>query len=177
MRKDVLLISLLLSPLVFGLVGCRMHRTRMRMVEADPQIRASVWDTLRSLEGRWTSVTPFGEGEHVFEVTSMGSVIREIMSPGTEAEMTNMYTLSGNDVAMTHYCGAGNQPYMRASGLDGHRLEFKCVRVGDLKSPGESYMGDMTLVFIDEDHIEQHWTSIQGQERTDVAAFKLTRVK
>ncbi len=166
----------LLCLALFGVSACRSHRTHMRMVEADPETRATIWDALQGLEGRWTSVTPYGPGEHVFEVTSMNSVLREYMSPGTESEMTNMYSLSGNNV-MTHYCGAGNQPYMRAAGLDGDRMEFKCVRVGDLKNPDESYMGDMTLVFIDEDHIEQYWTSIQGTERTEIGPFELTRAR
>ncbi|MFT7076664.1 MAG: hypothetical protein ACJA0P_002682 [Planctomycetota bacterium] len=149
----------------------------MTMVKADPEVRASLWETLSSLEGRWTSVTPYGEGEHIFEVTSMDSVLREFMSPGTENEMTNMYTLDGNGVAMTHYCGAGNQPHMRASGIDGNRLEFRSVSVGDLKDPGDMHMGNMTLVIIDEDHMEQHWSTVTGEEVTEMGAFQLTRVR
>ncbi len=149
----------------------------LKVVAADASVRAPLWAALSSLEGRWTSKTEYGDGEHVFAVSSAGSVLREIMGPGTESEMTNMYSLDGNGVAMTHYCGAGNQPHMRAARMDGNRLVFESVSVGDLKDLGEHYMGAMTLVFVDEDHVEQHWTSITGETQLDMGVFTLTRVK
>lgn len=149
----------------------------LTIVDADPAIRAPFMEALTALEGRWTSVTPYGESEHVFHVSSMGSAVREIMSPGMEHEMTNMYTLDGNGVTMTHYCGAGNQPHMRATAFDGRRLEFRTTGVSDLKDPGEHYMGEMTLVFVDDDHVEQHWTSIENGEKSEIGVFALTRVK
>ena len=112
---------------------------------------------------------------HVFEVTSSGSAVRELMGPGTEHEMTNMYTLDGNSLTMTHYCGAGNQPFMRARRLDGDRLEFESVSVRDLKDPGDHYMGAMTLVFLEDGHVEQHWTSIIGDEVAEMGVFDLRR--
>ena len=149
----------------------------LQVVAADASVRAPLWDAFSSLEGRWISRTPYGEGEHVFEVSSAGSVVREIMSPGTESEMTNMYSLSGNGVAMTHYCGAGNQPYMRAAGMEDNRMAFESVSVGDFKDPSGHYMGAMTLVFVDEDHVEQHWMSITGETEEQMGVFALERVK
>ncbi len=175
------LLPLVLLPLVAcqsgGSSGSAIDATGLVFAPADPAIRAPLWDKLSSLEGRWISTTPYGEGEHVFTVTSAGSIVREIMGPGTESEMTNMYSLSGNGVAMTHYCGAGNQPYMRAAGMEEDRMVFKSVSVGDLKDPGELYMGEMTLVFVDEDHVEQHWTSITDGVHAEMGAFTLERVK
>ncbi len=44
------------------------------------------------------------------------------MYPGMEHEMTNMYTLDGNTLVMTHYCAGGNQPRMRATGVENGRV-------------------------------------------------------
>ena len=90
--------------------------------------------------------------------------------------MTNMYTLDGNSMVMTHYCGGGNQPRMRATEFDGRRLEFRSVSVSDLKNAGDSYMGEMTLVFVDDNYVEQHWTSIENGETSEMGVFQLTRV-
>ena len=122
------------------------------------------------------STTPFGESVHEFRVTSSGSAVREIMSPGMEHEMTNMYTLDGNEILMTHYCSAGNQPHMRASSLVGNRLAFEAAGVSDLKDPGDLYMGAMTLIFVDDDHIQQHWTSIEGGKTSEMGVFDLRRI-
>ncbi len=170
--------TLLLALAILGLSACQSAtEAPLAMVEADPAVRAPMWEALSSLEGRWVSKTPYGEGEHTFEVSSAGSALREIMGPGTEHEMTNMYTLDGNSVLMVHYCGAGNQPRMRAASLEGDRFVFESVSVGDLKAEDEHYMGAMTLVIVDEDHVEQHWTSIAGGEVTEMGVFALERVK
>lgn len=165
---------LLLPALILG-AACASTGESLTVVEADDALRAPMFDAVAALEGRWVSTTPHGEMVHVFEVTSAGSAIREIMAPGTEHEMTNMYTLDGNSLSMTHYCGAGNQPFMRARRLDGDRLEFESVSVRDLKDPDEHYMGAMTLVFVSAEHVQQHWTSIIGGDVSEMGVFELRR--
>ena len=124
--------------------------------------------TVAALEGRWTGVAPDGStGVTEFVVSSSGSAVREIMMPGTENEMTNMYTLDGNALVMTHYCAGGNQPHMRASAIEGNRIVFEPTGVSDLKSEDEVYMGSMTLVIKDADTIEQHWSSYCAGIRDD----------
>ena len=167
--------SLLVSCALVLATACASTEGSLDVVEADESIRAPMFDAVAGLEGRWVSTTPYGEMVHVFEVTSSGSAVRELMGPGTEHEMTNMYTLDGNSLTMTHYCGAGNQPFMRARALDGDRLEFEAVSVRDLKDPAEHYMGAMTLVFLGEDHVEQHWTSIIGEDVAEMGVFDLRR--
>jgi hypothetical protein len=86
--------------------------------------------------------------------------VREIMFPGSEHEMTNVYHLDGNELVVTHYCAAGNQPRMVASKVDGNRITFHTDSVSDLKPGGGPFMGELTLVLVDAGHIEQHWRSI-----------------
>jgi hypothetical protein len=129
------------------------------------------------LEGRWQMESPEGPAFIEFALTAGGSAVRETMFPGTPHEMVNMYTLDGNALTMTHYCAAGNQPHMRADALDGDKLAFRTAGVSDLKSADEHYMGAMTLVLVDEDHIEQHWISLNVPESDHMPAFALTRVR
>lgn len=153
------------------------HALASTTVEADEAIRGPMLDAVRALEGRWTSETPYGDSEHTFTVTSSGSVVREIMMPGGEFEMTNMYHLDGNSIVMTHYCGAGNQPRMRATSFEDGVLAFESDSVTDLKDPKEHYMGTMTLKFISDDVVEQHWMSIEDGVESEIGVFKLTRAK
>lgn len=143
----------------------------------DPEQRAELLELLRSLEGHWEARSEgLPASTHVFSVSSGGSAVREIMGPGSEHEMTNMYTLDGNAIALTHYCGAGNQPRLRAERVENGRLEFRTVEVKDLASPDSMYMGELTLVLVDENHIEQHWRAIEKGKITHELVIRLGRL-
>ncbi len=136
------------------------------------RIRAKLFDPVKALEGTWTT----SDGtKTVFHVTSYGTVVRETMYPGKSNEMTNMYTLDGKSLLMTHYCAMGNQPRMKADALTNNRLVFKPAGVTDFDA-GEAYMSAMTLVFVNKDHIEQRWTAIapDGNKSEIVFSFKRT---
>lgn len=155
-------------------VSCQ-STTLPRIVEADPDVRGDLFERIQGLEGRWENSSPDGVSYHVFELTAGGTVVRETMFPGEDHEMVNMYTLDGNSVYMTHYCMAGNQPHMRATRISDKSMEFRSVGVSDLKSSSEIYMGRMTLVFHDEDHIEQRWISIGPDIPEEPTSFVLKR--
>lgn len=166
-------------PLVLSLslasLACQ-STTEPRVVEADAAQRDTLFAAVRGLEGRWVAESRGGEAPvHVFSVGSGGSAVREIMFPGAPHEMTNMYTLDGNALVMTHYCAAGNQPHMRADAIEGGRIVFHTDGVSDLKSADEPYMGEMTLVLVDADHVEQHWSNFKSGEVDHETVFKLTR--
>ena len=144
--------------------------------ELDAELRTALFDAVSSREGEWTGEA----GTTTFKVSSMGSVVRELMFPGQEFEMTNMYSLDGNGMTMTHDCGNGNQPHMRAVAVEDGRIAFAPAGVSDIDETDASYMGSMTLVIVDEDHFEQHWTGItlDGAEDPDhsmVFAFERVR--
>jgi hypothetical protein len=159
------------------LSACRS--TGPAIVDADPARREALFAPVRALEGSWRVETGEGPPAEVrFQLSSAGSVVRELMFPGTEHEMTNMYSLDGNALLMTHYCAGGNQPRMRATALVGGRLAFESAGVADLEASEDHYMGAMTLVFVDADHVEQHWTSIDtASGERSATIFKLTRLR
>lgn len=159
------------------LAACNSTPAR-RVVDADEATRAKLFGAISQLEGRWTGTGPDGNPAYTeFAVSSAGSAVREIMMPGTPHEMTNMYTLDGNTLVMTHYCAAGNQPRMRARNIDGNRIEFRFDGVSDLKAPDEVYMGEMTLEIIDKDHVIEHWRSFRGGEPDMNVDIEMTRVR
>ncbi len=163
-----------------GSAACQSSSDTYAVVSTDPAVRAPLMDAVAALEGRWTGVAPDGStGVTEFVVSSNGSAVREIMMPGTENEMTNMYTLDGNALVMTHYCAGGNQPHMRASAIEGNSIVFEPAGVSDLKSEDEVYMGAMTLVIKDADHIEQHWSSYKAGAPDDSHSmvFEMTRAR
>src|SRR5690242_15659779 len=140
----------------------------------DPAQRKPLLDALKSLEGTWEQKDEKGEAMLCeFKVTAAGSAVREIMFPGTAQEMTNLYSLDGNGLAMVHYCAMGNQPRMRATARVGKNMAFGLVSVCDMESPEEPYMGEMTLEFVDQDHIVEHWRTyvkdvLQKDEGVDI---------
>lgn len=149
-----------------------------RVVHGDPARRYSLLSTLSALEGRWKTTEPHGQAQSTeFTVTSAGSAVREVMMPGEESEMVNMYALDGDALVLTHYCAGGNQPRMRATSVEHGRMSFVADGVADLKSEDEVYMGAMTLVIVDRENIEQHWRALRGGALDHEMVIKLTRVE
>jgi hypothetical protein len=142
--------------------------------ELDEAARADLFEAVSALEGNW--ITEDGSTTS-FELTSGGSAVREILFAGQPHEMTNLYTLDGNGLNMTHYCAAGNQPHMRATAIEDSALVFHPTGVSGRTSADEIFMGAMTLTLIDEDTIEQTWTSYTGnQPGEDKMPFHYKRV-
>ncbi len=138
----------------------------------DAAQRDQLWAPIQALEGNWAAES----GETVFEITAAGSVVRETMMPGQAMEMVNMYSMDGNHLRMTHYCGGGNQPHMVASQWNGQELVFEADGVSDLKEADQGYMGSMTLRMVDEDTMEQHWYLHSPDGVSDPMVFRYTRV-
>jgi len=164
----------LLAGFVACLAACQSGAPRT----FDEATRAELLGTVKALEGRWEGKDPEGNLQAVeFRVSSGGSAVREIMFPGTPDEMTNMYHLDGDTLVLTHYCAAGNQPRMRAARIDAGRLEFQFESVTDRESADQVYMGRMTLVVEDQDHIREDWQALRGDELDHATSFHLTRVR
>jgi len=169
-------LTLLLSPLLFACQSTTDASFRASTEEHDAAKRATLMEAVAGLEGRWMMEGEEGAAYVEFTTSSSGTAVRELMFPGTEHEMTNMYTLDGNGLVMTHYCAHGNQPHMRATAFADGRLEFTSMGVHDLDSPDEKYMGSMTLVIHDENRIEEVWQQLPEGDEPGTVSFELTRV-
>lgn len=161
------------------LVACAGEKTgsEPKVVSAPTPQHEAVFNQIKTLDGEWSFKGQQMQGTMVFKTTSNGSVVREIMFPGTDHEMTNVYHLDGPSIVMTHYCAMGNQPHLRSTGTDPKRIEFHRDSVANLTSAQESYMGDMTLTFKDKDHVSETWTHTEKGKQGAPMVMELTRVK
>jgi hypothetical protein len=143
---------------------------------ATPAQQAALLDRVKSLAGTWEAVDESGKPKEgpgiVFAVSAGGSVVREIMFPGSPYEMVNVYHMDGPTMVMTHYCASGNQPRMRASAGSPDEVVLKFDSITNYtENPNHpGYMGGLTLVMKDKDHLTEKWTSYQeGKSPADVS--------
>jgi hypothetical protein len=133
------------------------------------------WDRMKSLVGSWKGNA---EGQAVsvtYALVSNGTALMETLDGGHDATMVTMYTPDGASLLATHYCSAGNQPRMRATGSpDGKSLAFEFV---DVTGPTAEVMRRLVVTFVDSDHFRQTWTSRAADGKEHTAAFEYTRTK
>lgn len=76
----------------------------------------AVLERLKSLAGTWVfRDVPEGleGGKVIYRITAGGSAVVEEQFAGADHEMVSVYHLDGDDLLMTHYCAAGNQPRLK----------------------------------------------------------------
>ncbi len=143
---------------------------------------AAAFEKLKALAGEWK-----GKGKHGEEamdvtvryaLTAGGSAVVETEFPGTEHEMTTVYTMDGDAIALTHYCMLGNQPRMLAKpAADAKTLKFECVSVGNSASADAPAMRSLVLNFDGADRVRQEWGMHEKGACISTAVFDLERVK
>lgn len=182
-RSCPALLSIATAASLMTLAGCASSHTGKAgspevVRKASSQQEAAMLDRIKSLAGEWEAPDEKGQSRvaTIYTVTSAGSAVREVMLPGTGHEMTNMYTMNGGDLVMTHYCAMGNQPHLVAHSAGPDRITMKMDSVGNFTAPDDMYMGELTIVFVDDNHIRQEWRSYQsGKLSEHEANFDLTR--
>lgn len=126
---------------------------------------------IKTLDGSWEGKT--GEGKPVkvsFRDTGGGtSVMSEIMGMGHE-DMVTMFYPDGDKLMLTHYCGAGNQPRMKASvSPDGKLLTFDFVDATNLANLEDGHMNRVVFAMVDANHHTEEWTfRDHGKEMKEV---------
>lgn len=148
--------------------GCQTAGTGsggVSVVNTPDETQAAAMDTMSQLEGEWQLVGEDGEliQGSTFKLTSAGSIVREIMFEGDPREMTNVYHMDGDKLVCTHYCAAGNQPRMVADVDGGNSFDFQVDYVSNLLPSHQVYMGGLKLVLVDDNTLEQHWTSFNKE--------------
>lgn len=138
----------------------------------------SKFKKMKSLAGTWSGKEPAGKSTTVtYEVVANGSVVMERMQTEGEPDMITMYHLDGDDLMLTHYCSAMNQPRMKAKATeDENTIAFELMDVTNLAKASDGHMQKIQLTFKDEDHIVTHWTFKQ-REQEHQTPFELQRVK
>ena len=129
------------------------------------------FDSIKNLPGTWEQKAPDGKVLQVtFKNVSNGSaVMSEIGVPGED--MISMFHLDGpNKLLLTHYCGAGNQPRMRASfSPDGKTISFDFQDGTNIDPPDSGHMQKMILTLIDDNHHTEEWVFLDhGKEHKEL---------
>ena len=134
--------------------------------------------TLKGLDGNWEGKNSKGEILTVsFRETAGGSALMsEIHGHGPE-NMVSMIHMDGDRLLMTHYCGAGNQPRMKATlAPDGKSIAFDFIDATNLSSPEAGHMNHVVFAMPDADHHTEEWTFLDhGKEMKEL--FTLQRAK
>jgi hypothetical protein len=125
---------------------------------------------LKRLEGSWD------EAEYgrvvTYGLTGKGSaLIEEFVG---DPPMASVYHLDGDDLRLTHYCNAGNQPRMVAAHYTSDTLKFDFVDVTNLSAPHAYHTRELTIRFQDDDHVVLNFVGLKDGK--DVATtHTLTR--
>ena len=138
------------------------------------------FDKLRTLVGQWEGKNSRGVAVRVdYALTSGDSVLMETIVPTGESTMVSMYHLDGDRLMMTHYCGAGNQPRMRAGtvGADTRAINFSFQDATNLPNLDAGHMVGMALAWQNKDHITHVWTWREKGKPDMNEKFDLVRKK
>jgi hypothetical protein len=134
------------------------------------------FEELKALDGTWEGKTPDGQtAQVIYRVTANGSALMSEIK-GKE-DMISMFNLDGDRVLLTHYCAAGNQPRMVASGSpDGKTFTFDFLDATNLATPHAGHMTRMILSMPEANHHTEEWIyTDHGKEMREV--FDLWRKK
>ena len=146
----------------------------------------AAFDRLKTLKGEWKhegeGCDPTGEKEPgwdrvQYKVTGAGSALVEVSGPGTKMEMLSVYHLDGDDLKMTHYCPAQNQPRLKLDrgASKPERLVFVFDGGSNIDPAKDGYISGLVLSFESDSLVKADWQFTQGGTRKEHTTFELTR--
>lgn len=130
---------------------------------------AAAFEQLKSLAGHWEA-QPAGNEKATLdlELTANGTAVIErvhFVEGSKPIEMVTLYYLDGDQLKLTHYCMAGNQPTMVATyNPETKTVKFDFASITNLKSPNDGHMHHTVLTLIDNDHFKTAWTFRKDQK-------------
>ena len=138
---------------------------------------------LKQLEGVWETRPADGKAARTeFELTANGTVLFERYSnaamPGG-GRMATAYHLDGNDLVLTHYCIANNQPVLRAERYDPatREIQFEFLRAGNLPSPAAGHMHRASYRIVDANNFVTEWDFFEKGTKKMTEKETFTRIK
>ncbi|MCH8040613.1 MAG: hypothetical protein IH977_09760 [Nitrospinae bacterium] len=170
-----------MKPSVTGLILIMSAFSPGSMALANPATPASLpFEQLTALVGQWEGKRPALDGEETitvdYKLTAKGTALVERLFPGTPKEMVSVYTEDGPEVIMTHYCMLGNQPRMRTNGKSKpNGITFTYIDGTGMRSTHDLHMHELTITFLDKDHITHQWTLFDKGQKKVIETFVFTR--
>ena len=142
----------------------------------------AAFEQLKALVGHWeTDKSKTKTATLDLELTSGGTAVIEkfhVVEQGKPLEMITLYYLDGDQLKLTHYCMAGNQPTMAGTyDASTKTVRFDFVSATNLKSPNDGHMHNAVYTFIDNDHFKTSWTFEKDQKDAFTEEVTYVRVK
>lgn len=141
---------------------------------------AAALDRLKALAGDWVDAdgSPEMKGKIAvtYHVTGAGSAVVETLVPGTPHEMVSVYHRDGDDLVMTHYCAAQNQPRMRAKTFTGNVIALDFDGGTNLDPAKDMHIHGVRIELLGPDEIREEWIGWNGGKLvTPATKFHLKR--
>jgi hypothetical protein len=133
-----------------------------RFSEAEQNNAAKALEQLKSLAGDWAGAaewTGARTGTYpinaAYYVTGNGSALVENLISEGVPNMTSVYHLDAADLRVTHFCGAENQPRLKAERIDLTQgmIDFGFVDITNLRLPDAPHVHGLEIRFIDSNHV------------------------
>jgi hypothetical protein len=146
----------------------------------EPIASKAAFEKLKTLEGEWTME---GQPEGAppmkinYKIVASGSAVIEELFPGTDHSMVSVYYLVGNDLRLTHYCAAKNQPQLKLdrAASSPELLVFAFDGGTNFDPAKDMHMHEGKIAFKEGGKLESAWTGYNGGKATETMVFKLSR--
>jgi len=121
----------------------------------------------------WTeklSITPIAKQSAVMEVSKFAH--------GDDDAMVTMYSLDGENLMLTHYCMAKNQPRLKATEIsdDGKSVTFTFLDGTNMASRDVGHMDKVRINFEDDNHFKSQWTFYADGKEKWMEAITYNRI-
>ena len=117
------------------------------------------------------------EASVIYKLTGAGSALVETQFPGSDHEMVSVYHLDGDDLRMTHYCAAGNQPRVKLDRTKSTPKHLVFVFDGgtNLDAQKDMHIHGLQITFHDDGKITSAWEAFSGGKSAGTTSFILSK--
>jgi hypothetical protein len=145
----------------------------------DQSNAATAFDKLKTLAGQWEATSEKGKVTSSLELVSNGTALLEKISVPGDGEMVTVYYVDGNQLVLTHYCSAGNQPHMRAEAFEqsSNVIRFDFAGATNLANPGDAHMHTAQIKFLGPDAFNADWTLYKDGKAAFTVPIQFHRVR
>jgi hypothetical protein len=165
--------SLILVLLMILLVGAEPATAPITPARA-------AFERFKQLDGVWEGRSTKGWVERTsFKTIAGGSCVMETSFDAHPSEtMVTMFHMDGEQLMLTHYCVAKNQPRMRADQIspDGSQLTFTFFDGGNIPTRDRGHMDKAVFKFESPDRMSSQWTWYQNGKEQWMEEIVLTRL-
>ena len=145
-----------------------------------------MFERMKTLTGEWEGTYEWSQGRTgggalrvSYFLTGAGSALVESLLQGGVTTMTTVYHLDGNDLRMTHYCAARNQPRLKAVRFDEAQssAEFTLVDVTGVGPKNPGHVEAFFVEVLDADRLHLRFTFGGGPGRGGVENIQVRRIR